>query len=62
MSPYQGTLQMYCPFICSKYCAKSCFSKTLHETAVNVKSRENNSFSLMATHNKSGRALHKPSC
>src|SRR6516225_9299575 len=24
---------MYCPFISSKYCAKCCFSKTLHETA-----------------------------
>ena len=24
---------MYCPFISSKYCAKRCFSKTLHETA-----------------------------
>src|SRR5260370_7411701 len=29
MSPYQRTLQMYCPFISSNYCAKSCFSKTL---------------------------------
>src|SRR5215471_137690 len=28
MSPYQRTLQMYCPFISSKYCAKCCFSKT----------------------------------
>ena len=24
---------MYCPFISSKDCGKSCFSKTLHETA-----------------------------
>jgi hypothetical protein len=24
---------MYCPFISSKYSAKSCFSKTLHEKA-----------------------------
>ena len=29
MSPYQRTLQMYCPLISSKYCAECCFSKTL---------------------------------
>src|SRR5215475_14685393 len=32
MSPYQRTLQMHCPFISSKYFAKCCCSKTLHET------------------------------
>lgn len=31
---------MYCPFISSKYCAKCCFSKTLHETAAREKYAE----------------------
>jgi hypothetical protein len=36
MSPYQRTLQMYCTFISSKECAKSCFSKTLHAPAKTI--------------------------
>ncbi len=36
MIPYQRTLQMYCTFISSKECAKSCFSKTLHAPAKTI--------------------------